>query len=244
MPRILFEWHGIRIYSYPAFLYLGLVFGVVAENHAAHVAGLDSARVFLATLVLIIPALVGARFLYVAAHWRDYRREPRRIWRQSEGGAAMLGAIPVMLLAAVPVLAAFELPFGAFWDVATFCILTGMIFTRIGCLLNGCCGGRPSEGFWAIPLPDHRGIWERRIPSQLLEAGWAALLLAGAAIVWHAMPFPGALFLTALAGYAGGRIVLEATRQNRQTLGPVDLQQALAAICAGSALACLVLLRP
>ncbi len=242
MRRILFEWHGIRIYSYPAFLYLGLVLGIAAENQAAHVAGLDSARVFLATLVLIIPALVGARLLHVAAHWQDYRREPRRIWRRSEGGAALFGAVPVMVLASMPVLAAFELPFGAFWDVATFCILVGMVLTRIGCLLNGCCGGMPSQGFWAICLPDHRGIWQRRIPSQLLEAGWAILLLVGAVIVWPALPFPGALFLSALAGYAAGRVLLEPTRQARQMLGPIDLQQLIAASLAGIALAGLVVL--
>ncbi len=244
MRRILLEWHGIPIYSYPAFLYLGLVFGMVAENHAAHVAGLDPGRVFLATLALIVPALVGARLLYVASRWQSYWREPQRIWQRSEGGAAMLGAVPFMVLAAVPVLAGFELPFGAFWDVATFCILVGMIFARIGCLLNGCCSGRPSEGRWAIRLADHRGIWRRRFPSQLLEAGWAALLLVGAAIVWPASPFPGALFLAGLGGYAAGRVLLEATRETRQALGPIDLQQLLTTVLSGLALACLVLLWP
>ena len=110
--------------------------------------------------------------------WRAYRREPWRIWRRSDGGAAMYGAVPCMVLASMPLLAVLQLPFGAFWDVATFCILIGMIFTRIGCLLNGCCSGRPSEGRWALLLADHRGIQRRRIPTQLLEAGWAALLLA------------------------------------------------------------------
>lgn len=242
MCRILFDWHGIRIYSYPAFLYLGLVFGLVAENHAAHIASLDAACVFLATLVLLVPALVGARLLYVVSYWRIFRREPWRIWRRSEGGAAMLGAVPAMLLVSVPVLVAFDLPFGTFWDVATFCILIGMIFTRIGCLLNGCCGGRPSEGRWALYLADHNGKWCRRIPSQLLEGGWAFLLLIGAVTIWHAMPFSGALFLAVLAGYAVGRVLLQATRQTREALGGIDLQQLLATIFAGLALVCLVLL--
>jgi len=244
MRRVLFEWHGIQIFSYPVFLYVGLVFGMVGENHAAHVAGLDAARVFVATLILLVPALVGARLLYVAAHWPIYRRQPWRIWHRSEGGAAMLGAVPFMLVASAPVLAALELPFGAFWDVATYCILIGTIFTRFGCLLNGCCSGRPSQGRWALCLADHRGIRCRRIPTQLLEAGWASLLLLVAVLVWQALPFPGALFLGVLAGYAAGRVALEATRDHRQMIGPVGVQQLLATVLTGVSLASLVLLWP
>ena len=42
-------------------LYLGLVAGVAAGNVAARAAGIDAFRMFAATLVLIGPALVGAR---------------------------------------------------------------------------------------------------------------------------------------------------------------------------------------
>jgi phosphatidylglycerol---prolipoprotein diacylglyceryl transferase len=240
--RVLFQRGGIRVYSYPALLYLGLILGIAAGNLAAHAAGLDAARVFVATLILLVPALVGARLLFVASHWRGYRREPARIWRRAEGGAAMYGGIPCMLLASVPLLGALDVPFGAFWDVATFSILVGMGFTRIGCLLNGCCAGRPSGGRFALVLPDHQGIRCRRIPTQLLEAGWAALLLLGALAIWPALPFPGALFLAAIVAYAVGRVGLEATRETRDVLGPFDLHQVLSATLVVSGLGCLVLL--
>jgi prolipoprotein diacylglyceryltransferase len=218
---VLFRWRRIIVYSYPALLYLGLVSGVVAGNYAANLTGMDSLRVFVATLILIVPALVGARLLYVAAHWDAYRRAPRRIWRRSEGGAAMYGGLPLAVVVSVPLLRRLGVPLGAFWDVATFTILVGMVFTRIGCLLNGCCAGRPTERWCALYLPDHRGRWARRIPTQLLEATWATLLLAGAAAIWHRLPFQGALFLFVLAGYGGGRLVLESTRgqQDRTTWG-------------------------
>jgi len=204
-----------------------MVFGLVAENIAAHAADLDAARVFLATFCLLVPALVGARLLFVAIHWGTYRREPGRIWRRGEGGAAMYGSVPCMMAAAVPLLPALSLPFGGFWDVATFGILVGMPFTRVGCLLNGCCAGRI-----------------RRIPSQLLEAGWAIVLLVAAMYTWRLLPFPGALFLAVLAAYGSGRVVLQTTRENREMLGPVDLQQVISVAFVMLAFACLVLLRP
>ncbi len=122
-------------------LYFGLVAGVVAGNAAAHAARIDAFRAFVATLVLIVPALIGARLFYATTHWRLYRQSPRRIWNRRDGGATMYGGLPIALLLSVPLLAALRLPFGAFWDVAAFTILVGMIFVRIGCLMNGCCAG-------------------------------------------------------------------------------------------------------
>ena len=126
-------------------LYLGLVAGVTAGNLAAHAAGADAFRVFVATLILIPPALAGARVLYVGSHWEHYRSRKERVWDRREGGMAMYGGMPVMILLSIPLLAALKVGIGVFWDVASFTIMTGIVFAKIGCLLNGCCAGRPSR---------------------------------------------------------------------------------------------------
>jgi len=105
-----------------------------------------------------------------------------------------------------------DIPLGGFWDVSSFTILVGMIFTRVGCLLNGCCAGRPS-GIFGVHLPNAHGVWEKRIPTQILEAVWATILVIAAAMIWHMLPFSGALFLFVVAGYAVGRLALESARE-------------------------------
>lgn len=212
MRRVLFYWRGRPIHSYPAMLYIGLVAGVVAGNYAANIAGLDAFRVYVATILLLIPSLAGARILHVASHWDAYRRDRGRIWNLKEGGMAQYGGILLAVPLSVPLLAALRLPFGQFWDIGSFTILVGMIFTRIGCLLNGCCAGRPSTMWGSIYLPNHLGVREKRIPTQLLEAGWAAVLLAVSIVIWPRLPFGGALFLFVVAGYATGRLALESAR--------------------------------
>jgi phosphatidylglycerol:prolipoprotein diacylglycerol transferase len=194
-------------------LYVGLVIGVIAGNVAAHRAGIDPFRTWVAMIVLIVPALAGARLLHVATYWSVYRRNLRRIWDREDGGAAMYGGYVLAIVVSMPLLAALGLSFGAFWDVAMFTILVGMIFTRVGCLLNGCCAGRPSSAWAAVRLPDHRGEWRRRIPTQPLEAALAAVLLGAATVVWRWAPFPGALFCLVTAGYAAGRLPLEFARE-------------------------------
>ena len=230
MRPVLFVWRGLTIWSYHAMLYIGLVAGVMAGNGAAHAAGIDAFGVYVATLVLIPIALIGARLLHVASNWRLYRRDLRRVWNRSDGGAGMYGGLAIILPLSVPLLAALQLPFGAFWDVAAFTILVGMIFTRIGCLLNGCCSGRPSTIRGSMYLPNHLGVWERRIPTQCLEAAWAAVLLVSAIGVWHWLPFHGALFLIVTAGYASGRLVLESVREREPGATKFNIHHVISAV--------------
>lgn len=229
MYRVLFHWRGIKIHSYPALLYLGLLLGIISGNYAANRAGLPTARIFVATFVLLVPTLIGARLLFVAAHWNIYRREPCRIWRRSEGGGSLYGGFLLTFLASIPLLSWLKVGFGSFWDVATFTMLVGMIFTRCGCLLNGCCAGRVSGGRFTIQLPNHLGRWQRRFPTQLIEALWATWLLVGAVVFWRVMPFRGALFLVCLAGYAVGRFLLEPTREEQERIGKLSIHKAISA---------------
>ena len=80
MYRVLFEWRGIRIYSYPAMLYLGLVSGVILQTLVSDRAGLPTVRIYFATLTLIPIALAGSRVLHVVANWHTYRATPHLIW--------------------------------------------------------------------------------------------------------------------------------------------------------------------
>lgn len=212
MRKILFSWHGFTIYSYPAMLYLGLVAGVFSGAWVAQNSGMNTDRFALAILILLVPALVGARLYFVLTRWDEYRREPRRIWRRSEGGMAMYGGLILAIPLSVPLLRVMDLPFAAFWDAATFTMLLGMAFTRIGCLLNGCCGGRPTGAWFALDLPDDRGIWQWRYPTQLMEMAFALLLFAGAFTLRSRAPFPGAIFCSAVIAYGAGRFFLERLR--------------------------------
>ncbi len=216
MRRVLFHCFGKPIYSYPAMLYIGLCVGTVAGNFASHVAGVDALGVYVATLLLIVPSLIGARLLYVAAHWDHYKNHRSSIWDRTEGGMAMYGGLILNVPLSVPLLAALGLPFGTFWDISSFTMMIGMIFARVGCLLNGCCSGRPSNGWLTLSLPNHVGVRENRIPTQLLEAAWAITVVAVATQLWGKLPFQGALFLFVASSYAAGRLVLESTRDLRR----------------------------
>jgi len=230
MKQVLFHWRGLTIYSYTAFLYLGLLAGVVAGNIAARFQSIERFHLYWATLILIIAALVGARLLFVITHWHQFRGESAWMCGCTKTGAAMYGGLPLALVCSVPVLAVLHLDFRQFWDISVFTILAGMFFVRIGCLLNGCCSGRASDSRWAMFLPGTSGIWERRIPSQLLEAGCAGLLLFSAALIWPHLRHTGDLFLLACVGYASARFLMEFLRERETGSRMITLAQYCSAL--------------
>jgi phosphatidylglycerol---prolipoprotein diacylglyceryl transferase len=149
---------------------------------------------------------------------------------------AMYGGMPVMLLFSIPLLSALGLSLGGFWDAASLTVMTGMVFAKLGCLMNGCCAGRPSSCSIAVTLPDSRGIWEKRTPVQGLEAGWAAAVLAVAMVLLGRLPFEGALFLTVAALYGAGRLMLESLREREPGAGRIALGQAASVVTVGVAI--------
>jgi phosphatidylglycerol:prolipoprotein diacylglycerol transferase len=209
---VLFKLSGRRVHSYPALLYIGLLMGTLAGCAVAPARGLASERFTVAELVLLVPALVGARLWFVAAHWQVYRPEPRRILRHSEGGMALYGGLLLAVACSALVLPMLGVGFGGFWDAATFTMLVGMVFVRLGCLLTGCCAGRPCWSRLALRLPDDRGRWQRRYPTQLLEAALAIALLAAAVGLLASGPALGIIFVFGLGGYGMGRFLLEPLR--------------------------------
>ena len=215
-------------------LYVGLVFGVLAGNAAAHAEDANAFAVFVATFALLVPALLGARLLFVVTHWGQFRSDLRRIWRRDEGGAAQYGALVIAIPLSIPILRLLGLGIGTFWDAAAFTILVGMAFTRIGCFLNGCCAGRPTR--WGFRLPNRAGTWERRVPTQLLEATLALFLLVLAVAAWPTRPFAGSVFLLVAGGYGVGRLVLETLRERPPGRGVFSVHHAISLIMVLTAL--------
>ncbi len=228
--RTLFSIGRLSVPSYTAMLYLGIVAGLYVGALVAGAEGLSRARFVVASLVLLVPALAGARLLYVAQHATVYRARPELIWRRSEGGSSLYGGLLLSLIASIPVLALLDLRFWSFWDAAILTMLVGLVVTRLGCLIHGCCVGRETDGPLGVWLPDHRGVWLRRYPTQALEGAWGLVVLGVALVARPSLPFTGALFAFVVGAYAAGRLLLEPLRQSSDPKRTIWVNVALSAV--------------
>ncbi|MBX7435411.1 prolipoprotein diacylglyceryl transferase [Mycobacterium sp. Y57] len=230
---------GLRLPSYTVLLYIGCVAGVFAGVLAGAAWGGSADRIAASALVLIAVALAGSRLLYIVTHVAQFRREPARLWRRLDGGGALYGGLILAVAASPAVLAITGVGFLEFWDAASVIMLVGIAITKVGCLMRGCCAGRPTESGVAILLPDHRGVWLSRVPSQLLESGSAIAILVISVAMHSIWPVRGAVFAAALICYGAARIPLELTRlpDGSRWSRTVNLAISLSLVVCGAVLA-------
>lgn len=202
-----------RFPVYALLLYVGLVLALVSADFMARRTGVDPTRLVAAFFITLPFMLVGARLLDVFSHWSYFRARPREILKVRGGGAALYGAVPPAVLLSIPLSGWVGVSFGAYWDLAVVAVLVGMVPTRLGCLLMGCCAGRRSGARWALRSCNAHGVRARRIPVPLFEAALGGALLIVLAVLWNRMPFPGAVAGLAFVGYALGRLALDGLRE-------------------------------
>jgi prolipoprotein diacylglyceryltransferase len=89
-------------------------------------------------------------------------------------------------------------------------------------------------------LPGHGGAWQRRYPTQLLEAFWALVVLVVALWARPSLPFEGALFVLVVGAYAAGRLVLELTRETEDPRRTIWVNVAFSGLLLGGALLLLI----
>lgn len=203
--------------------------------------GLGHSRFALSALILLVFALVGARIWFLVGH-PEFVTDRTGSVRVTNAGAGLYGGLVLSFAVSWPLLRMMGLEFWRFWDGTAIIMLVGMTVTRIGCLINGCCSGRETRGPLGLWLPDDRGEWKRRYPTQLFEAGWSAIILGVGLWLYAPSEHPGLLFLGSAAAYAIGRFGLELLRADASSAAlPTRINVAFSALLAVVCLAAFVL---
>ena len=218
MHRTLLDLGFLQIHSYGFFLALSFAVGMWLAGVRAERRGIPAERITDVSLAIILATVVGARALFVAAHWADFADRPLDAFRTWEGGLTMYGgAVPATILG-MWLLKRWGIDA---WKAADACapsMALGLGLTRIGCFLSGCCFGAPTDLPWGCVFPpeSHAGLLYPGIalhPAQLYATA-VGLGMFGA-LLWidrrRALP-KGHLFLLFLALYAVARFLLDFVR--------------------------------
>jgi Prolipoprotein diacylglyceryl transferase len=159
--------------------------------------------------VVVMAAAAGITFLVVALATRVVLREERLTFYHH--------AVAITCVQSL-VLVALRQPALADLDLAIVGLATGLAGGRIGCLLVGCCHGRPAA--WGVVyagadaeegFPAHL-VGVRLLPVQALESALAAALAAAGVLIVLAGAAPGTAVAACVSGYAVGRFFFEFLR--------------------------------
>lgn len=175
------------VYSYGLMLVISFALGIMLATRRARERGLPTEAVLDVATIILISAIIGSRLLYIAFHVEEFRGRWLDTINIFKGltGLSMFGGIALAIVAAITYMRIKGLPAWAMADAIAPSYALGVGFTRIGCLLNGCCFGRLTEVPWGISFPP--GCAASSVvgaahvhPTQLYEslAGFVILLVA------------------------------------------------------------------
>ena len=156
---------------------------------------------------IMIGGVVGARTAFVIANWREYKEAPLSIFRMDQGGAIFYGGLVGATLCCIIFAKVKKIPLLHMADFGLSGVPLGQALGRVGCFLNGCCHGKPSQSFWAV----QRGN-EHVLPTQLFESAGSLLLYGLLLYLYPRFKTHGRIASLYMMAYGCLRFVMEFTR--------------------------------
>jgi prolipoprotein diacylglyceryl transferase len=235
----------LQLRAYGLAIALGVIAAVAIARRRWAARGGDPADINGIAVWAVLAGLAGARAYHVLT---DLDRFAGRWWHALavwEGGLGIPGGLAAGVVAGVVVARRRGLPAAQLLDVVAPAIPVAQAIGRLGNWFNQELFGRPTNLPWGLRIdPDHRPAGYADVatyhPTFLYEALWN-LALAALLIAWerrHPHQRPGRLFALYVAGYALGRLWVEALRIDPATrlLGlRVNIWTSLAALTGATA---------
>lgn len=157
LPRVFPE--GLPVRGYGLMLLLAGVTGVGLAVRRAMQNGLHPDVIFSLAIWMFVAGILGARVFFVIEYWEErfgqlsLGQAVVQSLMFTEGGLVVYGSLIGASLAFVGFCRRHQLPILAMADMIAASLVIGLALGRIGCLLNGCCYGGPTEVAWAISFP-------------------------------------------------------------------------------------------
>ena len=152
----------IRQFYSETFLFtvFSFLLGIFLGMYRAKKRDIDPNKIMDLSVVIVISAILGARFLYVIFHLEEFRGHWMDMINpfQSSGqigiaGLTMLGGFLAALASSLIYMWRHKLPILKIADILAPSVGLGIFITRIGCFFNGCCYGTPTKVPWAVVFP-------------------------------------------------------------------------------------------
>jgi phosphatidylglycerol:prolipoprotein diacylglycerol transferase len=150
MHPILYSFGPVTVYTYGFFVSMGFL-----ASFALFLFQLKKRQISVDTGIdlafwVLLSSIVGSRLVYVLVNLNYYLHYPFKVFMLWEGGLVWYGAFIGALVAALIYFRAKKLDGWVWLDIAIPFVALGQGIGRIGCLMAGCCYGKPTNLPWGI----------------------------------------------------------------------------------------------
>ena len=223
MHPIMFHFGHLAVSSYGIMLAIAFLTALWTASRRGLREGIPSEKVFNPgtfdlMVWLIVGGFAGARIWNIVSDWSVHfpifntTEILRLVWR---GGYSFYGGLIGGMVACFLFVRIHGLPLWRMTDILAPSIALGYAIGRIGCLLAGCCYGRPCSLPWAITFPNQCRIAPSGIPlhpTQVYESLLNLILYAILLWLYPRKKFDGQIFAIYLIGYSLLRLFVEIYR--------------------------------
>jgi len=152
MHPVLFHLGSITIYSYGVLVATGVIAGLLYARYQARRAGMDPERIWNLGIYMVLAALATAKLWLVVLYAGYYVHHWREIFALStlQSGGVFYGGLIGALVVIILYVWRQKLRFLAVCDIFAAPLALGHSIGRVGCLMAGCCYGKPTTLPWGV----------------------------------------------------------------------------------------------
>lgn len=166
----LFHIGPMPVRSFGLMMALSFIAGIYYILHATKRDGRRFEPYLTLAYIMIISGVIGARIAFVVLHWEDFAHNLTDVFNPFQSGhfgiagLNLYGGILMGIICSIVYLRWKKMSVLDVFDYFAPTIGLGIGISRIGCFLNGCCFGTPTDLPWGVQFP------EGSIPSYVFGA--------------------------------------------------------------------------
>jgi phosphatidylglycerol:prolipoprotein diacylglycerol transferase len=200
------------LYSFGLMVILGFLAGLAVGGKLARERGLPGEAWLDGAVFILFAGIAGARLLYVALNWKSFSGHLLNVGALWQGGMSFHGGVIAAVAAGVLYMRHRKIPILAMADAGAPGIALGYAIGRVGCFLNGCCYGTPTDLPWGIVFP-HAETHVASHPTQLYATVLNLLLMGGLIALYRRPHRVGQVMAAYVVGYSVYRFLIESLRK-------------------------------
>jgi phosphatidylglycerol:prolipoprotein diacylglycerol transferase len=223
MHPILIKFGVFNVYSFGFMLAASFLVGIYISARRAKKFGVDPQYVLDLSVYLILAGVIGSRLLYVVFHLTEYDNilDIFALW---QGGATLYGGFLLAVLVSYIFAHTKGIDYLLITDIMSPALALGIMLTRVGCYMSGCCFGKETSLPWGVIFPPESaaGAYARQLtdnqgavplhPSQLYAVLFGMITFLVLILAERKLSKRGSTFGAFLVLYGVFRFALDFTR--------------------------------
>lgn len=215
MYPVLFSIGPLTIHTYGLLVAVGALVGLFVTVRGSDASGMSRQQVMDMIFMIILCAIVGSRLAFVLMNYTYFIERPLAVFKLWEGGLVFSGGLVLVILFVGWYILRHRLPLWSIGDLFAPAVAISQGIGRLGCLMAGCCYGKPSDMPWSVVFNHPQSLAPLHVPlhpTQIYASLSGFLIFFVLILIRQKKKFEGQVFLWFVILHSTSRLIIERFR--------------------------------